>query len=121
MRLLVLTLQRCDMPILELPTITQSTCIFCNKKNLQTCAITIYYSGGNIQLYLGLSETPTEIPTGTNWELVSGLTSGVKKTHTFTIVGKAVFYKIIKDYDTIIYTTTDANGRKIYPALEINS
>lgn len=106
-------------PMFDLPTLTQSTCIFCDKRIVVSCAVKIYYSGGAIRFFFGLSNEPTTAPLV--WEEVESLVSGVEQTHTFANSGKALFYRIVKDYDTIIATQIDGNGRKTYPALQVTA
>jgi hypothetical protein len=99
--------------------ILQSNCIYCNKKQLKTASITINYTGGTIKFYLGLSTDPNTTPT--SWEEVTGLTSGVTKNYKFTGNGAALFYKLLKDDNAIIYTIIDSQGRRTKPAIEIKN
>lgn len=98
-------------------TTLQSTCIFCNKKDLISCSVKINWSGGNINFFFGLSSNPTTPPEF--WEEVTGLISGSATTYTFINSRPALFYKIVKDYDTKIETQIDATGRMYDPAITI--
>jgi len=106
---------------LYLPTITQSNCIWCKSVELQASSVTITvnYTGGTLKFYLGLSADPSTVPTV--WEEVSNIISGTGRNYTINGSGQALFYKIVKDYSTIISTVKDANGRKTGAAIRVKT
>lgn len=106
-------------PVGLFPTILQSKAIFGNGSTITRVTIKINYTGGAIQCYLGVSNAEATAPT--SWEDIGTLTSGQEKTHTFTASGTWVFYKIIKDPSTIIYTVQDSYGQKTSPAITIKN
>ena len=102
------------------PTILQSKCILCVKKYVLGCTVKIYWTGGSMRFYLGLSADPNTSPT--DWEEVTGLTSGVEKQYTMTSRRNvALWYKIVKDEDTIISTQFNIYGQRTAPAIEIKN
>jgi hypothetical protein len=107
------------MPI-DFPSILQSTCIFCVKRELngQAVSVKIYWTGtGDFHFYFGLSSTADVIPS--TWEEVTGLTSGVTKTYTLTGTGTALYYRIIKDASINISTQQNYMGNRTAPAIQI--
>jgi hypothetical protein len=106
-------------PELLFPTIIESKALFGNGTLVTSCRATVTWSGGALRFYLGLSSDIDTSPT--NWEEVVGLQSGVEMLFSFSTSGVWVFYKIIKDPDTIITSTLDGFGRNTFPAIRVRA
>ena len=108
------------MPEIDFPSILQSTCIFCVKRELNGLSVSVkinWTGSGDFHFYFGLSTTPTTTPTA--WEEVTGLTSGITKTYTLTGTGQALYYRIIKDASINISTQQNYMGNRTDPAITI--
>lgn len=110
------------MADLELPSILTSKAVYGNDTSVTGCRVKVYWSGGGLRFFLGLSGNAEDQPADDDWEEVTGLVSGTEKAFTFTLAtGRWLFYRIVKDYDTVVYVPRDDFERPTDPAIKISS
>lgn len=66
-----------------------------------------------------LSNTGTISIIPTQWEEITGLSTGTEKLHTFTSIGQGLYFKIVKDNTTIIASTQNSLGEWTLPGIRI--
>lgn len=102
-----------------LPTIVQSEAVFGNNSTITGFSFTIRYTGGSLQFYYGTSSSPTTPPT--SWTQVTGFSSGIERTISGLSGNSWLYYRIVKDFNTIIQGVSDDFGRYYEPALQIRN
>lgn len=106
-------------PRIGLPRVIQSNAIWGNDLNITSCSVLIQFSGGNLLLFLGLSDSPTTAPT--EWEQTTAVTTNTLVSHSFTMTGKWLYYRIVMDPSTIIQTPQNSVGVSTAPAIKITN